>query len=43
MIDIDLIARALAALGRSATPVIDPQHGKPVVLQAYRAAGFTPD
>lgn len=43
MIDIDVIARALAAPGRSATPLTDPQHGKPVVLQAYRAAGFTPD
>lgn len=41
MIDTASLARALAAPGRSATPLTVAGHA--VVLQAYRAAGFTPD
>ncbi|MEO3474799.1 alpha/beta hydrolase [Roseomonas sp. CAU 1739] len=43
MIDVDAIARALAASGRSATRLVDPLHGKPIMLQAYRAAAYTAD
>ncbi|MBR0670315.1 alpha/beta hydrolase [Neoroseomonas soli] len=39
------LARALSAPGRNAHPFTDEMHGagKPLVLHAYRPAGFTPD
>lgn len=45
MIDAQDIARALAAPGRAALPLVDPAHGadRPFVLNAYRGAGYAPD